>query len=181
MKRFWYLEQDSPVGRLLIAGDDDGALVSLDYEDYPERMQTLLESRFGACELRSASDPVGIIDRLGRYFGEGVDTFAEVPVNLTGTPLQVQVWQALRTIPSGGTRSYGQLAASLGKPKAARAIGHANSQNPVGIVVPCHRVIGSNGKLTGYAGGLQRKEWLLRHEREHDPRYIMPLSKAISV
>jgi O-6-methylguanine DNA methyltransferase len=181
MKRFWYLEQSSPVGRLLIAGDEDGALVALDYEDYPERMKTLLNSRFGASQLQSAADPVGIVDRLERYFEEGVDTFGEVPVNLTGSPLQVQVWQALRGIPSGETRSYGQLATSLGKPKAARAVGHANSLNPVGIVVPCHRVIGSNGKLTGYAGGLARKEWLLRHERQHHLRYIIPIPETISV
>jgi O-6-methylguanine DNA methyltransferase len=181
MKRFWYVEHESPVGRLLIAGDEEGALVALEYEDYPERMQTLMESRFGSSELRPSSDPVGIIDRLERYFHEGVDTFSEVPVNLTGTPLQVKVWQALRGISVGETRSYGQLAASIGKPKAARAVGHANSLNPVGIVVPCHRVIGSNGKLTGYAGGLERKEWLLRHERQHNLRYMIPMSKTISV
>ncbi len=165
MKRFWYLEHNSPVGRLLIAGDGEGSLVSLDFEEYPERMQTLLASRFGSCELQQGADPIGIVDKLERYFAEGVDTFTGVPVNLTGSALQVQVWQALRNIPAGETRSYGQLAASLGRPKASRAVGHANSLNPVGIVVPCHRVIGSNGKLTGYAGGLHRKEWLLRHEQ----------------
>jgi O-6-methylguanine DNA methyltransferase len=173
MKPFWYVEHNSPVGRLRIAGDDEGALVSLHYEDYPERMQALLTSRFGPCELRAGTDPIGIVDRLEQYFAEGVDTFAEVPVNLTGSPLQVQVWQALRSIPAGETRSYGRLAASIGRPTAARAVGHANSLNPVGIVVPCHRVIGSNGKLTGYAGGLHRKEWLLRHEqRFHNPLFF---------
>jgi O-6-methylguanine DNA methyltransferase len=181
MKTFWYLEHESPVGRLLIAGDEEGALVALEYEDYPERMQTLMVSRFGASELRASSDPVGIVDRLERYFQEGVDTFSEVPVNLKGTALQVQVWQALRGIPAGETRSYGQLAGSIGKPKAARAVGHANSLNPVGIVVPCHRVIGSNGKLTGYAGGVQRKEWLLRHEQRFRAQCIMPLFETTSV
>jgi len=173
MQQFWYLEYDSPVGRLLVAGDDEGSLVSLDFEDYPDRMQALLNSRFGTCELRAGTDPIGITGRLDRYFAEGIDTFSEVLVNLAGSPFEVQVWRALRKIPAGETRSYGRLAQSLGKPSAARAVGHANSRNPVGIVVPCHRVIGSDGKLTGYAGGLHRKEWLLRHERQfHSPLFL---------
>jgi O-6-methylguanine DNA methyltransferase len=173
MKQFWYFEYDSPVGRLLVAGDDEGALVSLDFEDYPERMQALLNSRFGECELRARADPMSISGRLDCYFAEGIDTFSEVPVNMSGSPFEVQVWRALRNIPAGETRSYGHLAELLGRPSAARAVGHANSRNPIGIVVPCHRVIGSNGKLTGYAGGLHRKEWLLRHERQfHSPLFL---------
>ena len=90
--------------------------------------------------------------------------------------LRTRLRSALRDIPAGETRSYGQLAASLGRPKASRAVGHANSLNPVGIIVPCHRVIGANGKLTGYAGGLHRKEWLLRHEQQaYKPLLVYPM------
>ena len=81
-----------------------------------------------------------------------------------GTPFQRAVWAALRRIPAGETLSYGQLAAQIGKPKAVRAVGLANGSNPVGVVVPCHRVIGADGSLTGYGGGLPRKLWLLEHE-----------------
>jgi O-6-methylguanine DNA methyltransferase len=165
VKRFWYCEYSSPVGQLRIAGDD-GGIVSLDFDDFEARMSRLIQSRFGEHQLCPATDPIGVIPRLDRYFAEGADTFRDVPVNLRGTPLQSDVWSALREIPVGGTRSYGQLAAALGRPKASRAVGHANSLNPVGIIVPCHRVIGANGKLTGYAGGLHRKEWLLRHEQQ---------------
>jgi O-6-methylguanine DNA methyltransferase len=165
VNRFWYCEYASPLGQLRIAGDDQG-VVSLDFDDFEERMHRLIEARFGAHQLCPGADPIGILPRLDRYFGDGVDTFRDVRVNLRGTPLQSAVWSALREIPAGQTRSYGQLAAALGRPKASRAVGHANSLNPVGIIVPCHRVIGADGKLTGYAGGLHRKEWLLRHEQQ---------------
>jgi methylated-DNA-[protein]-cysteine S-methyltransferase len=88
----------------------------------------------------------------------------QVPVSAGGTAFQQRVWKALRTIPAGETRSYGQLAVQLRHPKASRAVGHANSLNPVAIIVPCHRVIGASSALTGYAGGLHRKRWLLHHE-----------------
>jgi O-6-methylguanine DNA methyltransferase len=161
----WYCEYESPIGRLRIAGDDLG-VVSLDFDDFEERMRRLIAARFGEHELYPGTDPIGVLPRLDRYFQERVDTFRDVPVNLRGTPLQTEVWEALRQIPAGETRSYGQLAAALNRPKASRAVGHANSLNPIGIIVPCHRVIGSNGRLTGYAGGLHRKEWLLRHEQK---------------
>jgi O-6-methylguanine DNA methyltransferase len=165
VNRFWYFEYKSPVGQLRIAGDDSG-VVSLDFDDFEERMQRLIEARFGDYELCPSADPIGVTPHLDRYFNDRIETFSEVPVNLRGTPLQSEVWSALREIPTGETRTYGQLAAALGRPKASRAVGHANSLNPVGIIVPCHRVIGASGKLTGYAGGLHRKEWLLRHEQQ---------------
>ena len=165
MNRFWYCEYNSPVGQLRIAGDEIG-VVSLDFDDFEKRMCRLIEARFGQHQLCPGADPIGVIPHLDRYFNEGIETFREVPVNLRGSPLQSEVWSALREIPAGQTRTYGQLAAELGRPKASRAVGHANSLNPVGIIVPCHRVIGANGKLTGYAGGLHRKEWLLHHERQ---------------
>jgi O-6-methylguanine DNA methyltransferase len=171
VNRFWYCEYSSPVGQLRIAGDEIG-VVSLDFDDFEERMRRLIEARFGEHQLCPGADPIGVISRLDRYFNQGIDTFGEIPVNLRGTPLQSEVWSALREIPVGETRSYGQLAAALGRPKASRAVGHANSLNPVGIIVPCHRVIGANGKLTGYAGGLHRKEWLLRHEQQQIELHI---------
>jgi O-6-methylguanine DNA methyltransferase len=101
---------------------------------------------------------------LRRYFDGDLHAFEAESVNSKGSAFQEQVWKALRTIPAGATWTYGQLAAKLSRPSAARAVGHANSLNPIGIIVPCHRVIGASSGLTGYAGGLERKQWLLRHE-----------------
>ena len=101
---------------------------------------------------------------LTRYFKDGTDAFDEIPVDPEGTEFQLSVWKALRKIPRGQTRSYGEIARAIGRPKAVRAVGAANGSNPVAIVVPCHRVIGANGTLTGYGGGLEKKEWLLKHE-----------------
>jgi methylated-DNA-[protein]-cysteine S-methyltransferase len=102
--------------------------------------------------------------QLTAYFA-GTLTAFDLPLQMQGTLFQQQVWAALKTIPYGTTKSYGELAQQIGQPKAARAVGLANGQNPVSIVVPCHRVIGANGKLTGYGGGIERKQWLLNHER----------------
>ena len=107
-------------------------------------------------------------ERLSRvmtnYFEGDLSIIESIPTATAGTPFQREVWQALRTIPCGQVMHYGQLAEQLGRPGAARAVGAANGSNPVSVVVPCHRVIGRNGTMTGYAGGVQRKEWLLRHE-----------------
>lgn len=102
--------------------------------------------------------------QLSAYFAGKLQTF-DLPLDLAGTPFQLRVWQALRDIPFGETRSYGAVAQALGKPGAARAVGGANHENPVAIVVPCHRVIGSSGALVGYAGGMAWKRWLLEHEQ----------------
>ena len=101
---------------------------------------------------------------LSRYFARKGEAFDEVPIDAEGTDFQLRVWNALREIPTGQTRSYGDIARRIGRPKAVRAVGAANGLNPVPIVVPCHRVIGSNGTLTGYGGGIEKKEWLLKHE-----------------
>jgi methylated-DNA-[protein]-cysteine S-methyltransferase len=103
-------------------------------------------------------------DRLQAYFDRDFTALNDLPVNPGGTAFQQKVWQVLRSIPVGRTWAYGELAKHLGQPTAARAVGMANSLNPIGIVLPCHRVVGANGKLTGYAGGLERKRWLLEHE-----------------
>jgi methylated-DNA-[protein]-cysteine S-methyltransferase len=100
---------------------------------------------------------------LRKYFDGDVDVLDSVPVSMDGSPFQQRVWNQLRAIPAGETRTYGQLAGILGQPQAARAVGHANAVNPVSLIVPCHRVIGTTS-LTGYGGGLERKQWLLRHE-----------------
>src|SRR5439155_26921038 len=103
--------------------------------------------------------------RLRRYLDGELHALDDIDVDLGGTPFQQRVWAALRKIPVGVTRSYGELARAIGKPAAVRAVGLANGKNPVSLVVPCHRVIGSDGKLVGYGGGIERKRWLPPHER----------------
>ena len=158
-----YDEFESPIGRILFASDVEG-ICALDYAGYESRMQSLLVRRFGAFEFRRGSDPRRLKARLGNYFDGDLQALDAEPVSTGGTAFQEQVWKALRRIPAGETRTYGRLAAHLGRPQAARAVGHANALNPVAIIVPCHRVIGASSALTGYAGGLERKQWLLRHE-----------------
>ena len=159
-----YDEFDSPIGRILFASDGE-ALCTLDYSGYESRMSTLLARRYESVEFQRASDPLGLKRLLESYFSGDFHTFDSLPVRTGGTEFQELVWKTLRTISPGETWSYGKLAMSLNRPQAARAVGHANSLNPVAIIVPCHRVIGSNGTLTGYGGGLERKKWLLDHER----------------
>ena len=115
-------------------------------------------------ERISATNPGGLSDKLREYFAGNLSIIDTLPTATGGTPFQREVWKTLRTIPCGQVMHYGQLAEQLGRPGAARAVGAANGSNPISIVVPCHRVIGRNGTMTGYAGGVQRKEWLLRHE-----------------
>ncbi len=155
---------ESPIGTVVLVSRGT-TLCALDFSDYDARMRTLIHRRFGACGLKSASDPNGFTHRLRRYFNGNPTALDNIEVDTGGTPFQQSVWLGLRQIPLGETSSYGELAAKVGRPAAARAVGYANSLNPIGIVLPCHRVIGSNGSLTGYAGGMHRKEWLLNHER----------------
>ncbi len=111
--------------------------------------------------LSEGRAPQPVRDALDAWFGGDLTAFDGLEVRTGGTVFQRAVWRALRDIPAGETRTYGQLAAAIGAPKAVRAVGLANGANPVGVIVPCHRVIGANGALTGYAGGLERKRWLL--------------------
>lgn len=164
MNRFWFSRYDSPVGTILMAGGDQ-ELAALDFEEYRDRMERLLAARFPDYTLAETKDGLAMAARLDRYFEGGSDAFEGLQVSDRGTALQTEVWRRLRTIPMGTTRTYGQLAAEIGRAGAARAVGRANSQNPVAIVAPCHRVIGADGRLTGYAGGLNRKKWLLDHEK----------------
>ncbi len=153
----------SPLGLLHLVLDGE-ALVALDYPGFEARMMRLLARRFPGARLADGAVPPAVAAALERYFGGDEAALAGLALKLGGTPFQRAVWDALRNIPRGATQSYGGLAAAIGRPAAVRAVGLANGANPVAIAVPCHRVIGANGALTGYAGGLERKAWLLRHE-----------------
>ncbi|HLA78741.1 MAG TPA: methylated-DNA--[protein]-cysteine S-methyltransferase [Vicinamibacteria bacterium] len=153
----------SPLGPLVLAVGPRG-LVGLDLEGDQAGMVRRLERRFGPLHLARSEDPGGVVATLRRYFAGRLQALDKVEVDPGGTPFQSQVWLALRRIPAGTTWSYARLAQEVGRPAAVRAVGAANGANPVPLVLPCHRVIGSDGRLVGYGGGLDRKEWLLRHE-----------------
>ncbi|MEX1109947.1 MAG: methylated-DNA--[protein]-cysteine S-methyltransferase [Dongiaceae bacterium] len=157
------LRVDSPIGPIECLFDAD-ALVALDFEDCAMRTRASLERRLGPVELTVSDDRLGIADRLRRYFGGALNAIDDIPVRAGGTSFQQQVWTRLRSIPAGTTTTYGAFAASLGRPQAPRAVGAANGANPISIVVPCHRLVGTGANLTGYGGGLDRKKWLLQHE-----------------
>jgi methylated-DNA-[protein]-cysteine S-methyltransferase len=157
---------DSPIGTVLLVSDG-AVLRMLDFDDYEDRMHRLLRLQYGTQELMECNDPGETGRNLQTYFSGDLTALDRIPVATGGTDFQRTVWAALRQIPAGTTTSYGALAARIGRPTATRAVGLANGSNPVGIVVPCHRVIGADGGLTGYGGGLERKAWLLDHERRH--------------
>lgn len=154
----------TPTGEVLLVVDADGAVRALDFAGYEDRMMRLLRRHWGEAELVEGRAPAAIRSAVEAWFGGDLAALDGLKVKTNGTDFQHAVWAALRTIPVGETRTYGQLAAAIGSPKAVRAAGLANGQNPIAVIVPCHRVIGANGALTGYAGGLERKQWLLAHE-----------------
>jgi methylated-DNA-[protein]-cysteine S-methyltransferase len=156
----------SPIGEIVIVVDGD-KLCSLDFADYDERMMRLLKRRYPELQLKRVADPHGFSTRINDYFAGNYASLTAIPVHTGGTHFQQQVWTALREIPVGQTFTYSQLAARVGRPKAARAVGMTISLNPIAIVLPCHRVVGGNAALTGYAGGVDRKRWLLRHENAY--------------
>jgi methylated-DNA-[protein]-cysteine S-methyltransferase len=155
----------SPLGTIVVVCDAEGRLRALDFETHESRMRRLLRRHYGDVAPGTARAPAAVRDALERFFVGDVHATDRLAVRTAGTAFQRRVWAALREIPPGTTRTYGELAAALGQPTACRAVGLANAANPVGIVVPCHRVVGANGTLTGYAGGIERKRWLLEHER----------------
>ena len=155
---------DAPIGAFLIATDDQGALRAVDFWDNEASLRRLLARQYGRVTVAFGQSPAPIRQAFADYFAGDIRALEAIPVETVGTAFQRKVWAALQRIPAGETRSYGQLAAEIGEPKAMRAVGLANGQNPVAIVVPCHRVIGADGSLTGFGGGLPRKRWLLRHE-----------------
>jgi methylated-DNA-[protein]-cysteine S-methyltransferase len=155
----------TPVGTMLIATDDRERLRVLDWDDHVERMQRLLDRHYrSGVRLLDGAAQGAVADKLQAYLDGDIRAIDDIPTETSGTPFQREVWAALRAIPAGETWSYGRLAALIGRPAAVRAVGLANDANPIGVVVPCHRVIGANGTLTGYGGGLDRKKWLLDHE-----------------
>jgi methylated-DNA-[protein]-cysteine S-methyltransferase len=155
---------ETPIGVALLVFDDDGVLRALDWGDYESRMKELLRLQYGAVTLKDRRGPRDLRSALSAYFKGDLDRLRQIKWRVAGTPFQQKVWKALPEIPVGTTMSYGALAARIGLPKAIRAVGHANGSNPISVVVPCHRLIGANGSLIKYGGGLERKRWLLQHE-----------------
>jgi methylated-DNA-[protein]-cysteine S-methyltransferase len=152
----YYSYIDCPLGRMLVQGD--GQFVTGLFMPQHKGWQSP-----GATWQQSDAPFTAVREQLAEYFAGERQQF-DVPIKLVGTPFQQRVWQELERIPFGTTITYAQLAQRVGKPTASRAVGNANGRNPVSIIVPCHRVIGADGSLTGYAGGLDRKRWLLDHE-----------------
>jgi methylated-DNA-[protein]-cysteine S-methyltransferase len=159
----------TPIGQLIFVCDNEGRLRMVDWSDHEARALRLLGLHYGKSgyTLIKQRDPFGLTTRLAAYFAGDIHAIDDIPTATAGTAFQREVWRALRAIPAAQTISYGHLAERIGRPSAVRAVGLANGSNPIGVVVPCHRVIGANGSLTGYGGGLHRKEWLLAHERAH--------------
>jgi methylated-DNA-[protein]-cysteine S-methyltransferase len=151
---------DSPLGSLLLTADGTHLTgLFMGASGKPQSTAGWLED--------ATAEPLAATRRqLSEYFAGSRRTF-ELPLRLRGTAFQERVWRELTEIPYGETWSYGQLAARIGKPGASRAVGLANGRNPISILVPCHRVIGADGSLTGYGGGIERKQWLLAHEGLH--------------
>jgi methylated-DNA-[protein]-cysteine S-methyltransferase len=154
----------TPIGTMLLVTDDAGVLRALDFEDYAARMKALLRLQYGAVRLESGRAPKAMRSALSGYFKGDFAALKTIAWRVAGTPFQRKVWTALPKIPVGKTMSYGALALRLGAPSAMRAVGHANGSNPISVVIPCHRLIGADGSLVKYGGGLHRKAWLLRHE-----------------
>jgi methylated-DNA-[protein]-cysteine S-methyltransferase len=162
-----YDELDTPVGRLTVIVDEAGQLRLVGWHEGHARMARSLELVTHGSGYALAPEPrPSVASRaLAAYFQGDLHAIDGLPVAGLGTAFQTQVWRALRSIPCGETISYAELARRIQNPAAVRAVGRANGANPVGIVVPCHRVIGADGTLTGYGGGIERKRWLLEHER----------------
>jgi methylated-DNA-[protein]-cysteine S-methyltransferase len=157
----------TPIGDVVLVADGEGQLRAVHFADGEERLLGALDRLYGrgGYALEPATDPSGLASALAAYFAGDLGAIDRLPVETAGTPFQRTVWTALRDIRCGTTVSYSELARRIGRPAAVRAVGLANGANPVAVVVPCHRVIGADGTLTGYGGGLDRKRWLLAHER----------------
>lgn len=155
---------ETPIGTALLVADDQGVLRALDWSDYEARLHRLLRRHYDDYVLAKTPAPKEMISALTGYFAGDLAQLSKIKWRTNGTPFQRKVWSGLQKIRAGRTSSYGAFAARLNVPHAARAVGLANGANPVSVVVPCHRLIGADGSLTGYGGGLARKEWLLAHE-----------------
>lgn len=162
---------DSPIGELLLTSDGE-SLTGLWMGPSVARMREALQQDDGCFEPAR--------EQLAAYFAGDLHEF-ELPFSMRGTEFQERVWRALETIPFGETISYGELAERISAPRAARAVGAAVGLNPISIILPCHRVVGSGGRLTGYGGGLERKKWLLEHEARHAPAHGRAQSRLFQV
>ena len=157
----------TPLGQMMLATDEQGRLRVIDWQDHEDNMRRLMRRQYPGTHiaLRETSQASPAARAMQAYFQGDLAAIDGLEVATGGTDFQRTVWTALRTIPTGWTISYLDLATRIGRPSAVRAVGLANGANPISIVVPCHRVIGSNASLTGYGGGLHRKRWLLEHEK----------------
>lgn len=153
----------TPIGEMILIARD-GVLLLLEFDAARDRVKREIMARFGNVDLQPATNPFGLSDILRDYFAGNLKAIDHLITDGGGTEFEKNVWAELRKIPCGQTVSYGSIARKLGDIQLSRAVGTANGKNPISIVVPCHRVIGADGTLTGYGGGLHRKEWLLRHE-----------------
>ncbi|WP_249137370.1 MULTISPECIES: methylated-DNA--[protein]-cysteine S-methyltransferase [Bradyrhizobium] len=169
---------ETPLGVFHLVADGEGRLRAADFADCESRLQKSLSRQLGVSHvaLVQGTLPQAIPAALRAYFSGQLDAIAGVPLKASGSPFQERVWRELRSVDPGAPLPYAALAARLGKPDAARAVGHANGANPFCVVVPCHRLIGGNGKLTGYSGGLERKRWLLAHEARYAMIRLPPKS-----
>lgn len=172
--RIMFLERrGTPLG-VSILTHDGWRVYNIEFEDRAERREALLRKYIPEAVWRETNERSPFGEALERYFEGELKAIDEIPVADFGTPFQKKVWKALREIPAGETRSYGAMATAIGHAGAARAVGHANGQNPISIIVPCHRLIGADGSLVHYGGGLERKRWLLDHERRFARRAVPP-------
>lgn len=154
---------ETPIGNMILLARD-GVLLLLEFDDAGDRVAREMRGRFGAVELVRTANPFGLSDRVRAYFAGDLAAIDGITSDGGGTEFERRVWAELKRIPCGRTVSYGDVSRLLGDAKLARAVGLANGRNPISIVVPCHRVIGADGSLTGYGGGIERKKWLLAHE-----------------
>jgi methylated-DNA-[protein]-cysteine S-methyltransferase len=154
----------SPIGEIDVVTDAEGRLRVLEFHDQPQRLARALRLHHRDQVVEAGDAPAAVREGLAAYFAGEAPALKTIPWMLDGTAFQREVWNALVEIPLGSATTYAQLAARIGRPTAIRAMGAANGANPIAIVVPCHRVIGADGSLTGYGGGIARKRWLLAHE-----------------
>ena len=172
---------DTPLGAMLLVTDAEQAVCAFDFADHEARLHRGLREHYGAVALNEIPAPAEIADAVARYFEGELQALDTLPTVTVGSELQRRVWAALRRIPAGATTTYGKLARQLGfdDPRAAIDVGAAIGANPIALVVPCHRVIGANGDLKGYAWGLHRKRWLLEHEKAMTPETNEPQTAAL--
>jgi methylated-DNA-[protein]-cysteine S-methyltransferase len=154
----------TPIGTALLVTDETGSLRAFNWTDYEPAMRAWIGGHYPKAKLVEGRSPPPVRQAFDAYFAGDARALEAVPWQAAGTAFQLKVWKALCGIPAGETLSYAALAERIGRPTAVRAVGHANGANPVAVVVPCHRVIGTNGSLTGYGGSLPRKRWLLEME-----------------